>query len=234
MQKKSLLVALFCGALCLTGCIKNEESASVAQVRIAKANELNSIADLNKAKAAAEAVYAQAELTLAQAEAELKKAEAAVKNAEAATEKVRAELLAVQVKLAEVKVEEEKVKLQMMEADLEARLAALEAEKAAAAAAKQAWINVLDQLLAENEIAAIENAHAIYEAQAQLDSCILATEGAKADSAKVYAALYFQALDTVAKLQTQVIEAKVSRVLIERGAMDTRDYIYQQIDAKNE
>ena len=78
MQKKSLLVALFCGALCLTGCLKNEESASVAQVRIAKANELNSIAKLNEAKAAAEAVYAQAELTIANAEAKLNAAHVVV------------------------------------------------------------------------------------------------------------------------------------------------------------
>ena len=124
MQKKSLLVALFCGALCLTGCLKNEESASVAQVRIAKANELNSIADLNKAKAQAEVIYANAEATIAQADAKLKEAEAAMLQAQAETEKVQAELLKVQVKLAEVKVEEEKVKLQMMEADLESRLAA--------------------------------------------------------------------------------------------------------------
>ena len=104
MQKKSLLVALFCGALCLTGCLKNEESASVAQVRIAKANELNSIAELNKAKAQAEVIYANAEATLKNAQAELEKANAALVMAEAETEKVRAQLLAVQVKLAEVQV----------------------------------------------------------------------------------------------------------------------------------
>ena len=234
MQKKSLLVALFCGALCLTGCLKNEESASVVQVRNAKANELNSIAKLNEAKAAAEAVYAEAELTLAKAEAELKKAEANLVNAQAETEKVRAELLKVQVELAEVLVEEEKVKLQLMEANLESRLIALEVEMAAAEAAKQGWINVLNNLKAQADIDAIENEMAIVALSQQMDSLILTVEGAKADSAKVYADLYFKTLNEVAVAQAELIAAKATRVLIEREAMDVREAIYNEIDKRNE
>jgi len=234
MQKKSLLVALFCGALCLTGCLKNEESASVAQVRIAKANELNSIADLNKAKAQAEVIYANAEATIAQADAKLKEAEAAMLQAQAETEKVQAELLKVQVKLAEVKVEEEKVKLQMMEADLESRLAALEVEKAAAEAAIQGWVNVLEDLVAQAEKNAIDNAKEILTAQEELEAYILTQEGKKADSASVYAQLYFQALDSVAKYQVVELEARVAKVLVNRGALDVREYIYEQIEKNNE
>ena len=234
MQKKSLLVALFCGALCLTGCIKNEESASVAQVRIAKAAELNSIATLNNAKAAAEAVYAQAKLTVAQADAKLTEAQAALVTAQAETEKVQAQLLAVQVELAEVKVEEEKVKLQMMQADLEARLAALEAEKAAAAAAEQYWINVLADLKDQAKINAVENQMQIIALQEKMDSMFLSMEGQKADSARVYAQLYFQALDSVAVYQAKYIEAKATKVLINRGALDVRDYIHEEIQATND
>ena len=82
MQKKSLLVALFCGALCLTGCLKNEESASVEQVRLAKAEELKASAALKNAKAQAEVIYANAEATL-------KQAQAALLNAQAETEKAQ-------------------------------------------------------------------------------------------------------------------------------------------------
>ena len=234
MQKKSLLVALFCGALCLTGCLKNEESASVAQVRIAKANELNSIADLNKAKAQAEVIYANAEATLKNAQAELEKANAALVLAEAETEKVRAQLLAVQVKLAEVQVEEEKVNLQMMQADLESRLAFLEAEKAAAEAAKQAWVNVLNDLLAQAEINAIENAKEILDAEQQLEDYILTLEGQKADSAKYYSQLYFAALKDVEEAQVQELEAKATRVLVNQGAILAREYIHEEIDAAND
>ena len=234
MQKKSLLVALFCGALCLTGCLKNEESASVAQVRNAKANELNSIAELNKAKAQAEVIYANAEATLKNAQAELEKANAALVLAQAETEKVKAQLLAVQVKLAEVKVEEEKVTLQMMQADLESRLAFLEAEKAAAEAAKQAWVNVLNDLLAQAEINAIDNAKELLDAEQKLEDYILTQAGKKADSAKVYSQLYFAALRDVEKAQVKELEAKAARVLVNQGAILAREYIHEEIDAAND
>ena len=234
MQKKSLLVALFCGALCLTGCLKNEESPSVARVRNEKANELNSIAELNKAQAQAVVIYANAEATLKNAQAELEKANAALVLAQAETEKVKAQLLAVQVKLAEVKVEEEKVTLRMMEADLESRLAYLEAEKAAAEAAKQAWVNVLNDLLAQAEVNAIENAQSILEAEEALQDYVLSKAGEKVDSAKYYAGLYFATLKEIEKLQVQELEAKAQRVLVNQGAILTREYIYDEIEATND
>ena len=234
MQKKSLLVALFCGALCLTGCLKNEESASVAQVRIAKANELNSIADLNKAKAAAEAVYAQAELTVAQAEAKLREANAALVLAQAETEKVRAELLKVQVKLAEVVVEEEKVKLQLLEADLEKHLAEVEAAVAMAEAEKQGWINVMEHAVADAERQALVDAKAILLAQDDLQKYILTQEGAKADSAKAAGAKYFAALRQIQALQLRSIETKAQKALVEAGALEIRDAIHYGIDKIDE
>ena len=234
MQKKSLLVALFCGALCLTGCLKNEESASVAQVRIAKANELNSIADLNKAKAAAEAVYAQAELTVAQAEAKLREANANLVNAQAETEKVRAELLKVQVKLAEVVVEEERVKLQLLEADLEKHLAEVEAAVAKAEAEKQGWINVMEHAVADAERQALVDAKAILLAQDDLQKYILTQEGAKADSAKAAGAKYFAALRQIQALQLRSIETKAQKALVEAGALEIRDAIHYGIDKIDE
>ena len=234
MQKKSLLVALFCGALCLTGCLKNEESASVAQVRLAKAEELKSLAALNEATAAAKLIYANAEKTIKEAEAKLIEAQAAMVLAQAETEKVRAQLLAVQVQLANVLVEEEKVKLKMMEADLEARLAALEVEKAAADAAKQGWVNVLNDLVAQAQIDAIDNNKKILEAQNKLEDYILTIEGQKADSAKYYAGLYFEALEEVEALQVEELKWKALQVLVNQGAVLTRDAIHEMIAANNE
>ena len=234
MQKKSLLVALFCGALCLTGCLKNEESASVAQVRLAKAEELKSLAALNEATAAAKLIYANAEKTIKDAEAKLIEAQAALVNAQAETEKVRAELLKVQVQLANVLVEEEKVKLKMMEADLEARLAALEVEKAAADAAKQAWANVLNDLVAQAQIDAINNSKKILEAEENLADYVLTLEGQKADSAKYYAGLYFEALEKVEELQVEELKWKATQVLVNQGAILTRDAIHEMIKANNE
>ena len=234
MQKKSLLVALFCGALCLTGCLKNEESASVTQVRLAKAEELKSLAALNTATAEAKLIYANAEKTIKQAEAKLIEAQAALVNAQAETEKVRAELLKVQVQLANVLVEEEKVKLKMMEADLEARLAALEVEKAAADAAKQAWANVLNDLVAQAQIDAINNSKKILEAEENLANYVLTLEGQKADSAKYYAGLYFEALEKVEELQVEELKWKATQVLVNQGAILTRDAIHEMIKANNE
>jgi len=233
MQKKSLLVALFCGALCLTGCLKNEESASVAQVRLAKAEELKSLATLNEATAAAKLIYANAEKTVKEAEAKLIEAQAALVNAQAETEKVRADLLKVQIQLANVKVEEERVKLQMMEADLEARLAALAVEKAAADAAKQAWVNVLNDLVAQAQIDAINNTKNILDAEAQLEDYILTLAGQKADSAKYYAGLYFETLKDIEKLQVEELEWKAIQVLVNQGAILARDAIHEMINDNN-
>ena len=229
MQKKSLLVALFCGALCLTGCLKNEESASVTQVRLAKAEQLKSLATLNEATATAALIYANAEKTIKDAEAELIKAQAAMVLAQAETEKVRAQLLAVQVELAKVLVEEEKVKLKMLQADLEARLAALEVEKAAAEAAEQAWSNVLANLVAQAQIDAVNNQKKILEAEENLDNYILTLEGQRADSAKYYAGLYFKALDEVQELQVEELKWKATQVLVNQGAVLTRDAIHDMI-----
>ena len=230
MQKKSLLVMLFCGALCLTGCLKNEESASVAQVRIAKANELNSIADLNKAKAQAEVIYANAEATIANAEAKLREANAALVLAQAETEKVRAELLKVQVKLAEVVVDEEKVKLQLLEADLQKHLAEVEVAVAKAEAEKQAWINALENAMAQAEVDAINNAKAILEAEEELEDYLLTLADEKATAADAAAQKYFAALDAVQELQKQQLQTKATKALVEAGAIQVRDAIHFMMD----
>ena len=212
MQKKSLLVALFFGALCLTGCLKNEESASVAQVRIAKAEELKASAALKNAKAQAEVIYANAEATL-------KQAQAALLNAQAETEKVRAELLKVRVKLAEVLVEEEKVELLKKQAELEVLLAQYEAEK-------QDWINQLNNLLAQAEIDALQNAHDVLDA-------IAAFEENNMEDAQYYAYRYYDALQQVQALELQQLAIKAEKALVQAGvkaAKKSLNFELEQID----
>ena len=53
MKKKLMMVAVLLGALSLGACVDDNESASVTAVREAKAEQLQSIADLNKAEAEA-------------------------------------------------------------------------------------------------------------------------------------------------------------------------------------
>ena len=214
MQKKSLLVALFCGALCLTGCLKNEESPSVAEVRGAKAEELKASAALKNAKAQAEVIYANAEATL-------KQAQAALLNAQAETEKVRAELLKVQVKLGEVKVEEEKVELQKRQAELEVLLAQAEA-------GKQFWVNALNNLLAQAEIDALQNEQDILDA-------IAAFEDNSAEGAALYAGKYYAALQQVQALELQQLAIKAEKVLVQTGvkaAKKSLNFEIEQIDKK--
>ncbi|MBE6252978.1 MAG: hypothetical protein E7109_05625 [Bacteroidales bacterium] len=62
---------MFCGALCLTGCLKNIESDSVTQVRLAKANQLKAEASLLQAQASAETVLANAQAEFIKAQAGL-------------------------------------------------------------------------------------------------------------------------------------------------------------------
>lgn len=90
MNYKSLIMAVLAGALVATSCMKNLESASVTKVRDAKAEELKSLAELNKAQAAAATTLANAEASLKLAQAKVAEAQAAKLNAE--TEMLKAQL----------------------------------------------------------------------------------------------------------------------------------------------
>ena len=118
MQHKQYFAALLCGVLCLTGCLKNEESASVTQVRNAKTNEINSVAALNNAKAAAETTRANAQAALMASEAKLNEAmaqktlaEAAYQDALTKLEELRLQLLQLQIEEQGIHNDQERVRL---------------------------------------------------------------------------------------------------------------------------
>ena len=188
MQHKSLFAALLCGALCLTACLKNEESPSVTQVRNAKAHELESIAELNKAQATATITLANAQAKLLEAEAKLTEANAKI--AEAQAKKVDAEtaLLVVEAKLQEVYVQIANVELEGKIAELEALKAQYKAEIAAAEAAEAYWQGVKDQVATELEIEA-----------AQLEAALVNAQAEVAEAAANYAALLDQIEEELAQ-----------------------------------
>lgn len=141
MKKKFMMVAVLLGALTLGACVDDNESASVTAVREAKAEQLQSIAEMNRAEAEAKIIYAEAEAQLKAAEAALQqaladKAAAEAKIAELEAQmaqdtydaKLAAELAAAeQARLAaEAAIAKIKGELQYYQMDLEKRIAELQ------------------------------------------------------------------------------------------------------------
>lgn len=91
MKKKLMMVAVLLGALSLGACVDDNESASVTDIRSAKAEQLRAVAALYQAQADAEAMAAQAEADLMAAQAEYERAKAAAEqaNADLAQEQIR-------------------------------------------------------------------------------------------------------------------------------------------------
>ena len=74
MQHKPLFAALMIGSLALASCVKSIESPSVTEVRNARADELKSQTELNRANAQAATTLANAQASLAASEAKLNEA----------------------------------------------------------------------------------------------------------------------------------------------------------------
>ena len=181
MQHKSLFAALLCGALCLTACLKNEESPSVTLVRNAKAVELESVAAKNNAEAyatktladaqaallAAQAKLTEANIKLVEAQAEKEKAEAALFLAQAAVQQAEAEAIMAETEQIRVETQRKLEELKAQVAEYEARIAAAEAEKLY-------WEYVKQMLDKELEIALVEAEAALYDAKTDLEESKLA------------------------------------------------------------
>ena len=112
-----MMVAVLLGALSLGACVDDNESASVTNIRDAKAEQLRSLATLNEAKA-------EAELIRANAEAALKNAKAAYEQAQA--DKEQFELQKAQEEYA-IAIENIRIQYQIQLANLQKQL--LEAQQ---------------------------------------------------------------------------------------------------------
>lgn len=210
MQTKGLFAALLCGAMCLTGCLKNIESESVSEVRKAKAQELVSQAKLNEAMAQAEVIKANAEASIADAQAKLLEAQAAIAEAEALRITVQAELDAVNVEIAKVKLESEKVKLQAEKARLQQLLAEVEAAIAKADLAKQEALNRLAKAQKQAEIDQVTMQKKLVEAQEDLYKEIAKMEENAAKALKKAWWNYSQALNKYYEAVAQKVEKEVA------------------------
>jgi len=206
MQHKHYFVALLCGALCLTGCLKNEESLSVTEVRNAKANELNAQAELLKAQATAETVMANAQAELLKAQAEVEKAKATKIKAEADLIQVQADIAAIQVEMEKVNVSIRKKELEMKELELQGQAKLLELLIAQCDAALAEIAAELDALQKELEIAEIE--HALNLATTQQEYEQFLAEQAEALSEAEYDK-YVEAVTMYFWLQTAINEAQI-------------------------
>lgn len=214
MQHKGLFAALLCGALCLTGCLKNIESESVAEVRKAKASELNSIASLNNAKAQAETTIAAAQAALIQAQAKLEEAQAALVNAQAETERVNAELMAVEVELMKVNVDIKKVELEMKKAELQAKLAELEVIKAKAERDIQAIANQLANLKAQAEVDQINYENALLAASQAYAAALAAADAQTFAYVESVLDSYFKTVEEINSLYIQILDTQIAIALI--------------------
>ena len=88
MKKKLMMVAVLLGALSLGACVDNDESASVEAVRMAKAKQLESLANINNADADAKKAITAAEVAIKEAEAAYQKAQAELAQAQADQQKI--------------------------------------------------------------------------------------------------------------------------------------------------
>lgn len=122
MKKKLMMVAVFLGTLSLGACVDDNESASVTNVRNAKAEQLKAVAAYNNAQAEAALITANAEKAVKEAEAAYKLLENELKDIE--LQQAKAAL--------EMNIEAAKARA---EAELESAKASLEAAKASMIAA---------------------------------------------------------------------------------------------------
>lgn len=126
MKKKLMMVAVLLGALSLGACVDNDESASVEAVRMAKAKQLESLANINNADADAKKAITAAEVEIKEAEAAYKKAQAELEQAQADQQKILLEKAqaALEAELETAKINAE-AQLNYAKASLETAKAAL-------------------------------------------------------------------------------------------------------------
>ena len=215
------------GAVSLASCVKSVESQSVTDVRKARAEEILSQAELNKANAQAAVTLANAEATLSAAQAELAKANALIAQAEAKKIEAETELVKIDAQLKTVQVEQERVELQIKQAELQKALAEAEAAVAQAELTKQRIANELELMAQELELAKSQNALALLEAQIQMENYIKAQDEAERAALQDIANKYIAASDQLMTLQMQY-----NAILLEITEVEARIKTPEEVWAK--
>lgn len=219
MNKKLVFGAVLLGAMTLTSCVDDTESASVTAIRQAKAEQLQSLADLNKANADAALIQANAYKAAQEAIAAYNEAMKAEAEARAAYQQAMADYQAAQTEIAKdearQRAEQAAVDLERSKADLEnykKNLAALDALYE-----KQLYDNMRDALEAKEK----------YEAA-------IKTEDQKTQ-AKLLALLqtYQEENDKLVLLRKQLNGKKLELAKYEAGLITPNEWASQQIASLN-
>ena len=223
---------MLAGAVSLASCVKSIESQSVTDVRKARAEEILSQAELNKANAQAAVTLANAEATLKAAEAELAKANAQIAQAEAKKVEAEAELLKIEAQLQTVRVEQERVELQIKQAELQKALAEAEAAIAEAELTKKRIANELELMAQELEIAKSQNAMALLQAQTELENYIKAKDEAEREALQEIAEKYIAASEELIDLQMQYNQCQTYIAMIEAAIKAPEEVWAEEIAEK--
>ncbi|MBQ5900117.1 MAG: hypothetical protein IIW87_09480, partial [Alistipes sp.] len=217
MKGKFMIIAALLGALTFGACVDNNESASVENVRNAKAEELKAQAALLNAEAQAKVILANAEAALKASQAAINQAEAAIKEAEA--------------RLAEAKAEAQEIENEGKLAELEAKIAEYEATIAYQQMLKAKWF-------AQMETDAVKAEQALLEAQLELikqerEFNKKLDEFAKADAQKLRglystyvmeASKLNRAISKVNQIKNNIAKAEAGLVKIDELVADFIEY----------
>ena len=223
MQHKALFVAMLVGSIGLASCVKNIESQSVTDVRVAK---------LNEATAQAEVIKANAEATIAAAQAKLLEAQAKQAEAEAALTKAQADLQAIEVEIAKVRLEEEKVILQAKKAELQKLIAEYEAAIALAEAQMQEYLNRLANAEAQAEIDALKNQAELLKQEKLLAAAAASLEDELRARVTTVWNNYSTAVNNYNTKAVELVKKEAELAKLQAKAVDNREITYDEIVAQ--
>lgn len=148
---KKFLCFLTVGAVAFgtISCVKDQESASVTAVRQAKAAQLLSTADLNKAQAEAAKISANAEAALMAAQAEYQKAQAEYQKALAEYQKALADKTGAEADAIREKMKQDQERFELEKQKILIEIERIRAEAEAEIAAYRLSVKKLEQEIAD-------------------------------------------------------------------------------------
>lgn len=194
----------------------------MAEVRNAKANELNASAELKKAQATAQTVLANAQAELLKAQAEVEKAQATKIKAEADLVQVQADLLAVEVELAKVNVQSAKIALEEKKLELAAQEKALELLIAQCDAALETLALELENMKLELEAEKYDQMLALVQAEEAYKEYLEGLEAEDAADFQAAIAMYFHLQSAILEAQIQMNENEIEMAKLQ--AQDDANY----------
>ncbi len=204
-----MMVALLLGILSLGACVEDKESASVTDVREAKAEQLKSIAAMNDATA-------EATKLLAEADAAMKAAQTEAIKTQTELAEVNVQLAQVNVELAQTQVEEEKVKLEQLKVDLETKQADLEQHKAEISA-------TLQTIAANLEVNLMQAKVALQQAQIEFNSNLSTLDAQERAKLTTLMTTYTNASNNLLSVQQQLALEKSHLAILESGLVNNQE-----------